>query len=194
MTLLSKLFGCRYSSCQDTTCQDSAVDGNLGCSSIQEEPIQRPPEDTDMEEEMDYEDSLVGLEILPDFSTAAEPLMIPVEEPESQTPHADEVETWTSFSIVAEPLMAENETPPDEVNKLPCSSTKGAETLMVQEAHAEEKILPFFSTVAELLMAQFEEPQKESPSSFTEVAETLMSGISLHLLRRKYLSPLWQNH
>ncbi|XP_077057383.1 uncharacterized protein LOC143710286 [Siphateles boraxobius] len=45
---------------------------------------------------------------------------------------------------------------------------------MVQEAHAEEEILPSFSTVAEPLMAQFEELEKELLSSFTKVAETLM--------------------
>ncbi|XDV45149.1 hypothetical protein PO909_013288 [Leuciscus waleckii] len=150
-----------------------------------------------MEEEMDYED------ILLDFSSAAKPLMIPLEEPESQTPHVrvdkfprsctvakplliqvaqqhplpDEVETWTSFSTVAEPLMAEKETPPDEVNTSPCSSTKGADILMVQEAHAEEKILPSFSTVAEPLMAEKETPPDEvnkSPCSSTKGVHILM--------------------
>ncbi|XP_077057401.1 uncharacterized protein LOC143710324 [Siphateles boraxobius] len=200
MTFLSKVFGCLSFFLPKHHLSRQCSDGNLGCSSIQEEPIQRPPEDTDMEKELDYEDSLVKLEIFPDFSRAAEPLMIPVEEPESQTPHAgvkifprsctvakplliqvapqhplpDELETWTSFSTVAEPLMAEKETPPDEVKKSPSSSTKGAETLMVQEAHAEEEILPSFSTVAEPLMAQFEELEKELLSSFTKVAETLM--------------------
>ncbi|ROL51668.1 hypothetical protein DPX16_19187 [Anabarilius grahami] len=162
MTLLSKVFGCfsfltrRHSSGQYSK-------GNQECSSIQEEPIQRPPEDTDIEEKMGYEDSLDEMEILPDFSTAAEPVLIQVEEPEYQNPLTifprssttvakplliqvaplhplpDEVETGPSFFTVAEQLMAqfeepEKETPPDEEKKLASSSIKVAETLMVLEA------------------------------------------------------------
>ncbi|XP_067225163.1 golgin subfamily A member 6-like protein 26 [Chanodichthys erythropterus] len=162
MTFLSKVFGCfsfltrRHSSGQYSK-------SNQECSSIQEEPIQRPPEDTDVEEKMGYEDSLDEMEILPDFSTAAEPVLIQVEEPEYQTPLTifprssttvakplliqvaplhplpDEVETGPSFFTVDEPLMAqfkepEKETPPDEQKKMPCSSIKVAGTLMVQEA------------------------------------------------------------
>ncbi|KAK7122805.1 hypothetical protein R3I94_019799 [Phoxinus phoxinus] len=190
MTFLSKLFGCFSFLLPRHHLSRQCSDDNL-CR-IQEEPVQRPPEDTHMEEEMDYEDSLAELEILPDFSSAAE-LMVPVEEPESQTPHAgvkifprscrvakplliqvapqhplpDEEETWTSFST--EPLMAEKETPPDEVNKSPSSFTKVAETLMVQEAPwyltplSEEDIS--FSTVTEPLMVQMApaEAEQERP-------------------------------
>ncbi|KAG1936001.1 uncharacterized protein LOC120463931 [Pimephales promelas] len=131
-----------------------------GCSSIQEEPIQRPPEDTDIKEEMDSEDRLVELEISPDFSSAAEPLMVPVEETESQTPHG--VEIFPRSCTVAKPSL---------IQVAPLHSLPW---FLVQEAHAEEEILPFVSTVAEPLMAQFEDPEKELPSFFTEVAEPPM--------------------
>ncbi|XP_048027583.1 von Willebrand factor A domain-containing protein DDB_G0286969-like [Megalobrama amblycephala] len=178
MTFLSKVFGCfgfltrRHSSGQYSK-------SNQECSSIQEEPIQRPPEDTGVEEKMGYEDSLDEMEILPDFSTAAEPVLIQVAKPlliqvAPLHPLPDEVEVGPPFFTVAEPLTAqfeepEKETPSDEEKKLACSSIKVAETVMVQEATwhltlpAEEEILPSVAEPVMVRMVPAEVEQERPP-------------------------------
>ncbi len=53
---------------QTVQCKQDKSKGNLECSIVQEEHIQIPPEDTELEKMRGSEDSLVELEILQIYS------------------------------------------------------------------------------------------------------------------------------